>query len=356
MRFAALWALVRRELRALARERTILIAFGIQLFIASFSSTLLMGLISIYDPDATQLAAQLRPRVAVVGEQDAATNTMVALLEAHQARPRVVEDEEEAQALYEAGQLDAAILMPTASTSGLGGSSVAVAELVLPSSQTEASLLRLVLRKPLRDYENVLREANGIELRYQDLEGVPPTTYEFQYAALVPLLLFFPAFVTGGMVIDTVSEEMVNRTLETLWSTPVSLNAILLAKMTAALLVSAGQSLLWMGLLTANGIQIARPVAVFALIAMGGVTVAQVAALLSLVFRDRERSQFVYALFILLVASGSYLVDASPVILVSRLATSDPTVGWGAVLIYGGLALGLGLVLRRVSRPLIAGS
>ncbi len=354
MNSRAFWALVMREIRALARERTILIAFGIQLFIASFSSALLMGLIAIYDPDASQLAAQLRPRVAVVGSRNAGTLTMVGFLDAQQARVRFLNSEEEALALYQAGQLDAAIVMPNVKADVERTDGIAVAKLILPDSETEAALLRLVLRKPLKDYENLLREGNGIVLRYQNLSGEVASTYEFQYGALLPLLIFFPAFVTGGIVIDMVSEEMVNRTLETLWSTPLSLNAILLAKMSAALFVSSGQSMLWMGLLSLNGTRIARPIPIFAIAALGGVMVAIAATLISLTFRDRERSQFIYALFILLLAGGSYLVDFSPVVLVSRLATRDPTVGWGNVLAYGGLAAALAGVLVTVSRELIA--
>ena len=40
----------KRELAGLRAEKTILLAIGIQLFIAAFSSFLVVGLVSMYDP------------------------------------------------------------------------------------------------------------------------------------------------------------------------------------------------------------------------------------------------------------------------------------------------------------------
>ncbi len=44
-------ALVKKELGSVFRDRTIIIAILIQLFIASFSSALLLGMFSLYDAD-----------------------------------------------------------------------------------------------------------------------------------------------------------------------------------------------------------------------------------------------------------------------------------------------------------------
>lgn len=355
MSLVAFIALLDRELRALARERTVLIAFSIQLFIVSFSSGLLMGLIAIYDPNAERLSQQIKPRVAVVGvEQIASGDLLVDILRDYHARVTTMATPEAAQRAFEAGEIDAALLVPENGDAVLASGELLALALVLPDSETQETVLRMVLRKPLVDYENILRQQNGIELRYRDVGGKPSTSFEFRYGALVPLLMFFPAFVTGGIVVDTVAEEMVNRTLETLWSTPLSLNAILGAKMTAALLVSLGQSLLWMGLLTLNGINILNAGVVLLLSALGAVMIAVVAALLSLMFGDRERSQFVYALFILIVTGLSYFADLSPVALISRFAIGDPSVSFVHVAAYVVLALGLVTTLARVSRSLVA--
>jgi ABC-2 type transport system permease protein len=44
-------AVVKKELSSVLRDRTIIISILIQLFIASFSSALLLGMLSLYDAD-----------------------------------------------------------------------------------------------------------------------------------------------------------------------------------------------------------------------------------------------------------------------------------------------------------------
>jgi hypothetical protein len=276
-----------------------------------------------------------------------------ALEQAH-ARVVILGSTEDAQRAFENGQLDAAILVPESSTKGISAAPMQI-ELVLPDSPTYATVLRMALRKPLADFENLLRRSKGIELRYQDIDGETSTAFEFRYGALVPLLMFFPAFVTGGIVVDTVSEEMADRTLETLWSTPLSLSAIIGAKVTAGLLTSIVQSVAWWGLLRLNGVSIRNSGVVLLLAALGATIVGLVSAAFALIFQDRERSQFVYALFILLVTSLSYFSNVSPIALVSRFAVGDPTVGILHVAIYIGVVIVVALTLRSASRRLVAG-
>ena len=55
--------------------------------------------------------------------------------------------------------------------------------------------------------------------------------------------------------------------------------------------------------------------------------VALGSALLSLYFKDRERSQFLFSILLITVASLSYLLNPSPISLMARLATGDLNVG-----------------------------
>lgn len=343
MNLAGITAIVNKELRSLMQERTILIAFAIQLFIASFSSALLSGLISVYDPDAIRLSERLRPRVGVVGDQG---HPLVGYLDAHHAQVSVFDEVNGAAEARSEGRLDAVVVISTEDT----------LELYLPSSETQATLLKMVLRRPLKQYEQLLRARNGIQMRYQDIEGEPATSFEFRYGILIPMLMFFPAFVAGGIVIDTVSQELTDRTLETLWSAPLSLNGILLAKSAATLVVTAGQCILWLGLLSLNGVIIRNWGWVLTAALIGSALIAVVATLISLVFKDRERSQFVYALFIVSATSLSTFLPQSPVALVSRLSVGDPSVGGIQVGMYAGLLALTLAVLMIVSKPLITRS
>jgi ABC-2 type transport system permease protein len=46
-----IFAVIKKELTSVVRDGTIVISILIQLFIASFSSGLLLGMLSLYDPD-----------------------------------------------------------------------------------------------------------------------------------------------------------------------------------------------------------------------------------------------------------------------------------------------------------------
>ncbi|MEW5871481.1 MAG: ABC transporter permease [Chloroflexota bacterium] len=311
---SAFLAIVKKELASVARERTILIAILIQLFIASFSSALLIGLLSLYDPDSVSEYRQLNLNVAFV---DALGGPLSGYIEARGVRVYTYPTLDAARAGYYRGEVSAIIAVPQ----DQGG--LVQMELYLPRAQATSALILTILQDPLRRYENYLRQMRGIEVRYTDLQGRPATTFEFIYSMIIPILMFFPAFVAGGMVVDSISEEVVNYTLPTLLSTPVTLGVVVNAKITAAILLALVQCAAWLALLQLNQIVVHNRLLVLLL----GVIVAGIisagAALVSIAFKDRERSQFVYSLSIMAVTSLSYLLDVSPVKTLSRLAVGD---------------------------------
>lgn len=337
-------AIVQKELRSVLRERTMVIALLIQLFMASFSSALLMGLMSVYDPDAVSLSAQLQVRVGIVGD---AQSPLVGFLTAHHARISFYHSLEEVDAAFRAGDIETAMVIPDIAT---GSNDPVTMQLYLPTSETHATLIRMVLNKPLKQYENFLRERNGIPMNYQDVGGKSSLTYEFQYAVMLPLLMFFPAFVTGSMVVDIICEEIANRTLETLWSSPLSLNTILGAKICATLILAGGQCCLWLALLRLNNTEIQHGGLILLLAGLSAVLIATAGAAMALALKDRERTQFVYSIFILLVTGMSYFFDFSPIALTTRLATGDIYAGIADVALYALFAGGALASLFAVSR------
>jgi ABC-2 type transport system permease protein len=71
-------------------------------------------------------------------------------------------------------------------------------------------------------------------------------------------------------------------------------------------------------------------------------------------FKDRERSQFVYSLSLLALIAISYLLNVSPVKTLSRLAIGDPfTNGWD-VAVFALFLAALLVVLSRFTRRLTA--
>jgi len=329
---SAFYALAKKELRSVTREKTIMIAIIIQLLIASFSSVILIGLLSFYDPDSIGLHARANIKVGLLGN---ASSPLAGFLQDRRVRVRPFSSPSDAENAFKAGAIDAVIFVPEDSRG------VVDMKLFLPKSESRSTVILMILKEPMKKYENYLREKLGVHVRYSDIKGTHPTTHEFLYAIILPTLMFFPAFVTGSMVIDSISEELENHTLETLWAAPLSLNLILSAKIAAALVLAVMQCALWSVLLRFNGIAIQKLGLVLLLAAAVAAINAVGAASIATYFKDRERSQFMYSLFILMAAGTSYFLDVSPIILMTRLATGDHYTGILDVATYAILPLAL---------------
>jgi len=340
----AFHAMVKKELRSITREKTIMIAIVIQLVIASFSSVILVGLMSFYDPDFIGSYARVKIKVGVIGDSD---NPLVGFLEERSITVTAFPSSLAAESAFSAGAIDAILLIPQSS-------GVVDAKLFLPQSETRSTMILMMLKEPMERYENYLREKHGLHVRYVDLKGMPSTTYEFRYSIIIPILMFLPAFVTGSMVIDSISEEFENHTLETLWSAPLSLSMVFAAKIAAASVLAVVQCTLWSMLLRFNGTYIGNLALVLLLCALVAGVIAVGSALISLYFKDRERSQFVYSLSIPISVGASHLLDLSPLALLTRLAGGDRYRGTADVGVYVVLLLALLILFFSVAEKLVA--
>ncbi len=337
-------AVVKKELSSVIRDRTIVISILIQLFIASFSSALLLGMLSLYDSDTVMKFSGAGIRIGVVSISD---NQLGALMIERGLQTVSYPTLAEAQAAFYRGEVLAIVDTPQ-DVNGL-----TEVKLYLPESDTVSSVIRMVIQEPLKQYENYLRTQKGIDVRYTDLKGKPATSYEFIYSVLIPMLMFFPAFVSGSMTVDSITEEVENKTLQTLLSAPLTLNGMIGAKIVASVILSIVQCIAWLTLLQLNGtvIQNTGWILLLALI-IAGITSTS-AALGAVLLKDRERSQFIYSLMLLAAASISTLLNISPITTMSRLAIGDAyTSGWN-VAVFAVFLAGLYLLLSKTSRRLL---
>lgn len=320
------WVLVKKELRSVRREKTIMFAIIIQIFIAGFSSILLIGMTSFYDPSSIGDNAAMNINVGVVGEADSAVAYFV------DQEPNITvyrfSYPEEAEAGFRSGMVDAIMGVPPPENG------VVDMKLILPRSDAESMLILMTLDQPLQKAENYLRQQNGIELHYADLGGKQSTTFEFLYAVIIPVLMFFPALIAGSITVDTISEEMQNKTLDTLWAAPLSLGRIFSSKIFAAVVTALVQCILWVILLRINSFAVSNIAGVLTLAMLIAFCVSFGAGIIALFFRDRDRAQFVFSIVLVMMAGLSYLVDPAPFELMTRLAAGSRGVGWLQVVSY----------------------
>lgn len=321
-------AILKKELRSVVEERTIMIAITIQLFIASFASVLVVGLVAFYDPNSIAQNARISIEAGVVGDGD---GTLAAILRESNVRVARYATLEEVRIAVEEGIVDAGLLVPQETEDGVG---IVQGQLLLPESESLSTVVTMVLQPPLKAYENHLRRQRGVDVQYGKLGGRPSTTYEFRYTVIVPILMLFPAFVAGSMVVDSVSEEYETQTMEILRAAPVSMGTILGGKIAAGLTLAIAQCLLWLLLLRINGTTVQRPSLVVLLAGTLAADVSLGSALIAIAFRERERAQFVYSIGIPLIAGALYLLGISPTTVIARLATGDVYAGLAEVSVF----------------------
>ncbi len=339
-----IFAVIKKELASVLRDRTIVISILIQFFIASFSSGLLLGMLSLYDADTILRFSGENIRIGVVNSAD---DTLASLMRERGINVVSFDDLQSAQSAFYGGEILAFIDAPR-NSNGL-----TEVKLYLPEQDAVSSLIRMVIQESLKQYENNLRAQNGIEVRYTDLRGKPATSFEFVYSILIPMLMFFPAFVAGSMSIDMITEEVESKTLQTLLSAPLTISGMISAKIASAVLLAIVQCAAWLALLHVNGTVVQNQFLVLLLaLVMSGITSTS-AAMTASFLQDRERSQFIYSLILLAGIGISTMLGISPITTIARLAVGDAYTNIWNVMIFAAAFALLYWMLLYTSRRLM---
>jgi len=335
--------IARRELASLKSEKTIVLALLIQLVVASFSSVLVVGLVSLYDPGASQ---EFDVDVVVAGT---ASDDLVAAIETEPGiRAREVGSASEARAAFERSPNVDAIMVANATDDG----QVEVVA-VAPEESIRTTVIVVKMRDVLETLERDLRERNAVEgrIEYRPLD-VPDKTaaspyFAFTYTVLIPLLMILPAFISGSIAVDSLTEEVQQGTLELLRVAPVTLSDVVDAKILSTASLAPAQAALWLALLSVQGTAIEHPLALVATVGGFAMIVVAVGVGIALATPDRREAQFLYSTGVLAAGGISLLLPEHPANSIAKLAIGSPTrTTWLAVAGYVGLGLLAYLVVR----------
>lgn len=332
--------ITRRELASLRSEKTIVLALLIQLFIAAFSSFLVVGLVSLYDPGSVSAGVGLEfgvsgdagedLRDAVEGEGGWSLVDYGGL--------------EEAREGFRVGEVDAVLHAESGEDGRISVTAIA------PRSSLRTTLVVVQVKRVLETFERERREELSSRLSRVPVE-LPPEEdaspyYGFTYTVLIPLLMLLPVFISGSIASDSVTEELERGTLELLRVSPLSVADVLDGKVLAMTLLAPLQAAVWLGLLAFNRTAVARPVVLLVLVTGFSLAVSAFGAGAALVFRDRKQSQFVYSVGLLAAFAVTYLFPESPPNTIARFAigsASSTTLGLLVLYVLGGVAVYLGL-------------
>jgi ABC-2 type transport system permease protein len=311
--------IARKELRGLATERTIVFAVLLQLFIAMFSSFLMVGLATLYDPDSVAGFSGARYAVGYTGGD----STLRELLEASPDFTVHPMDLSTAVAALKERKLNAVIWVPDTPPDAADPVKVTLYTI---KNDIQATVVNVKLKSVLLDYEDSLRQIRADRLSERPIKvAVPPSAggenfYEFVFGLLIPLLVFMPAIISAALIIDLITEEYQHGTLETLMATPVTFGAMLWGKVAACLVLVPVQAAAWLGLLAVNGIGVRNAVPILLHVTAGSLILILIGALCALHYRERTSAQFIFSTGVVGVILLILALPANPLNLIVLLA------------------------------------
>jgi ABC-2 type transport system permease protein len=311
--------IAKKEFRGLLNEKTILLAVLLQLFIALFSSFLMVGLTSMYDPSSLSKFSHYRYSIAYTGNESE-------LLASLQASPdfRVYQmDLSTAVAALGQRKLAAVIYVPDTLPDAVDPIKIT---LYTVQNDLQSAIVDVKLKDVFLKYEQTLRQIRGGRLDVQPLPlQIPVSTgggdfYEFVYGLLIPLLVFMPAIIASALVIDLITEEYQHETLETLISTPITFPEMIWGKVLACEVLVPVQAGAWLILLAINGIAIQNTIPILLQVSVTSLILILIGTLVALHYRERTAAQFIFSTGLVVVILLALAVPSNPLNLLTRLA------------------------------------
>ena len=338
--------IAKKEFRGLFNERTILLAVLLQLFIALFSSFLMVGLTSMYDPSSLSKYTRFRYNVAYAGND---SQVLEYLTTSKDFRVYKMTLSEGVAALKER-KLSAVIWVPDTLPDAQEPVKITLYTL---QNDLQGAIVDVKLRDIFLQYETDLRAIRADRLHDSPIPlQIPKASggdfYEFVYGLLIPLLVFMPAIIASALVIDLITEEYQHETLETLISTPVTFAEMVWGKALACELTVPVQAGAWIVLLMINGIAIENAGLILIHVSVTSFILILLGTLTALHYRERTAAQFIYSAALVVVMLLVLALPDNPLNLVTRLAVG--TAGLEQWIVLGVscvIILGLGYVTHR---------
>ncbi|MFD1588989.1 ABC transporter permease [Halorientalis brevis] len=337
-------AIARRDLASLSREKTIVLALLIQLFVAAFSSFLVVGLTSLYDPSSVSGEVN----VGVAGN---ASDDLVAVTEEMDGVEVVqLPSQQRAAEAFEAGgirdtRIDALMVANREADGRINVTATA------PKGSLRTTLIVVQIREVLERFERSERQQRVTHLTQRPVpvpDDVPASPYfGFTYTILIPLLMFLPPFISGSVAVDAITEEIERGTLELLRVSPVTLTDIVDGKSVAMASLAPLQALLWIALLGANGISVSHVPLLLVTVAAIATVVVVIGVTLGLVMGERKSAQLIYSVGVLGLFGSAVFLPEHPATTVAKLAVDSPTATtYALVALYAVFAVALYALAR----------
>jgi ABC-2 type transport system permease protein len=335
--------IAKKEFNGLFSERTILLAILLQLFIALFSSFLMVGLTSMYDPSSLSKYSRFRYNVAYAGDD----SQVLGYLNTSRDFRVFKMDLSDGVAALKERKLSAVIWVPDTLPDAQEPVKITLYTL---QNDLQSAIVNVKLKDIFLQYETDLRTVRAgrlhespVPLRIPQADG--GDFYEFVYGLLIPLLLFMPAIIASALVIDLITEEYQHETLETLISTPVTFTEMVWGKVLACELMVPVQAGAWILLLIINGIAIENAGLILLQVSVASFILILLGTLTALHYRERTAAQFIFSTALVVVMLLAIALPDNPFNLLTRLSVGTAGVEqWIVLGVTCVIILGLGFM------------
>lgn len=317
--------IAKKVFKDLMREKTIVFAIFLQLFIILTSSIIITNANALFNPEQV---IQEPIHIGITGDSYL-RQKVATYFETSKLIASVYPEEEVTLSKFEEGVIDAVIIVNRSKDYYPIYLSV-----IIPKGDIKSSVITSEVKEALQVFENELRDDNLAEISAIRLDklkiknksnSITTQVFEALYSILIPFLLLLPGVLLGGLIIDILVEEMETKTLNLLMIITTFrkyLFEIILAVMGLSML----QVLTWELLLSLKGIVINNLPYITGLILFLNFVMFIACVLLSILIKEKTRAHLVYSFLVILLFATAPLFRMNPIRVISRLAIGLETV------------------------------
>ncbi len=333
--------IAKKMFKDLLREKTIVFAIFLQLFIILTSSIIITNANALFNPEQV---IQEPINIGITGDSYL-RQKVATYFEQSKLIASVYPEESVTLSKFAEGSIDAVIIVNRSKEYYPIYLSV-----IIPKGDIKSSVITSEVKDSLQVFENELRDENLAEISAIRLDrlkiknksnSITTQVFEALYSILIPFLLLLPGVLLGGLIIDILVEEMETKTLHLLMII-TTFRKYLFEIILSVVGLSMLQVITWELLLSLKGIIINNLPYITGLVLFLNFVMFIACVLLSILVKEKTRSHLIYSFLIILLFATAPLFRMNPIRVISRLAIGLETV---PIWTYNGIVIGIAILL-----------
>lgn len=325
--------IAKKDFRKIIREKAFVFVIFSEFLVLSLSVMFASAITSVLSPAEMDMPRGLQ--VAVVGDD----NFYNYLSEAGFTVQR--EDIFGAMVNYNNNGYTAVIVAENFSNIYLSSKPVKIS-IYMPEDM-RAFILLSNLKKKLKDLEVKVREDRIKQAGEEILQvnviakdaGKKPLPMDIIYGILLPLLIISIAVMSGNLVINLITNEIENKTYDTLLSSPIDAQTFIYGKAVVSMFLALLQIIMVIVILNMSKFTVSNPLILIVLVMSYTLILISIAVISAAIAKTRDNAQNLFALFLFpfvamilpfsftLIEKLGFLINLTPIYLMASLSAGN---------------------------------